>query len=224
MFELITTIFKGTQARATDRVRDHYAVDLLEQKVREADNDLASAKQTLATLILRERNEARALQGVRKRIEDLEDRVTQALDAGKDDLARDGATAIADLENEAETRSRTVASLEDKVARMRLSIEKTNRRIIDLKQGMIEAKAIDAEHAAQRRMNRSIGKGTNIREAEALIKRVREREDPVEMTEVLDEIDQDLDHSNAAEKLAANGFGDSGKTSADDVLARLSKK
>lgn len=224
MFELVKTIFKGSQARAADRVRDHYAVDLLEQKVREADQDLASAKQTLASLIMRERNEARALQAVQKRIEDLETRVKEALDAEKGELARDGAIAIADLENEAETRSRTVGSLQEKVSRMRLSIEKTNRRIVELKQGMIEAKSLDAEHAAQRRMNRSIGNGTNIRDAEALIKRIKEREDPVEMTEVLDEIDQNLDHTNAAERLAANGFGDSVKTSADDVLARLSKK
>ena len=224
MLELVKTIFRGTQARATERVRDHYAVDLLEQKVREADDDLAAAKQTLASLIMRERNEARTLQGVRGRIEDLEGRVKQALEAGKDELARDGATAIADLENEAETRTRTVNSLQDKIARMRLSIDKTNRRIIDLKQGMIEAKAIDAEHAAQRRMNRSIGKGTNIRDAEDLIKRIKEREDPVELTEVLDEIDQELDHTNAADRLAANGFGGNPKTSADDVLARLTKK
>ncbi|MEO1749073.1 MAG: PspA/IM30 family protein [Pseudomonadota bacterium] len=224
MFELVKTIFKGSQARAADRVRDHYAVDLLEQKVREADQDLATAKRTLASLIMRERNETRALQAVQKRIEDLEARVKQALDAEKSELARDGAIAIADLENEAEARSRTVGSLQEKVSRMRLSIEKTNRRIVELKQGMIEAKSLDAEHAAQRRMNRSIGSGTNIRDAEALIKRIKERDDPVEMTEVLDEIDQDLDHTNAADKLAANGFGDSLKTSADDVLARLSKK
>ena len=217
MFELVKTIFKGSQARAADRVRDHYAVDLLEQKVREADQDLATAKQTLASLIMRERNETRALQAVQKRIEDLEARVKQALDAEKSELARDGAIAIADLENEAETRSRTVGSLQEKVSRMRLSIEKTNRRIVELKQGMIEAKSLDAEHAAQRRMNRSIGSGTNIRDAEALIKRIKERDDPVEMTEVLDEIDQDLDHTNAADRLAANGFGDSPKTNADDV-------
>ncbi|MEO1702565.1 MAG: PspA/IM30 family protein [Pseudomonadota bacterium] len=224
MFELVKTIFKGTQARATERVRDHFAVDLLEQKVREADDDLSAAKQTLASLIMRERNESRTLQGVKKRIADLEERVKQAMDAGKDDLARDGATAIADLENEADTRTRTVSSLKDKVARMRLSIDKTNRRIVDLKQGMIEAKAIDAEHLAQRRMIRSIGKGTNIREAEALIKRIKEREDPVEMTEVLDDIDQELDHTNIADRLAANGFGTNPKTSTDDVLARLAKK
>ena len=224
MFELVKTIFKGTQARATERVRDHFAVDLLEQKVREADDDLSAAKQTLASLIMRERNESRTLQGVKKRIADLEKRVKQAMDAGKDDLARDGATAIADLENEADTRTRTVSSLQDKVARMRLSIDKTNRRIVDLKQGMIEAKAIDAEHLAQRRMIRSIGKGTNIREAEALIKRIKEREDPVEMTEVLDDIDQELDHTNIADRLAVNGFGTNPKTSTDDVLARLSKK
>ena len=68
MFELVKTIFKGSQARAADRVRDHYAVDLLEQKVREAAQDLATAKQTLASLIMRERNETRALQAVQKRI------------------------------------------------------------------------------------------------------------------------------------------------------------
>ncbi|MEM1377234.1 MAG: PspA/IM30 family protein, partial [Pseudomonadota bacterium] len=168
MLNVITTIFKGAQARAEDAATNHFAVDLLEQKIRESDGDMSAAKQTLATLILRERNETRALESVKKRIADLETRVKEAIEAKKDDLARDGAIAIADLENEAATREKTVTSLREKIERMRLSIEKTHRRIIDLKQGMIEAKSIDAEHAAQSRMNRSIGTGTNIREAEAL--------------------------------------------------------
>ncbi|MEO1746457.1 MAG: PspA/IM30 family protein [Pseudomonadota bacterium] len=224
MFDLINTILKGTRARAEDAARDHFAVDLLDQKVREADDDLSAAKATLATLILRERNETGALENVKKRIADLETRVRQAMDAKRDDLARDGAAAIAELENETAIRQRTLASLREKTERMRLSIEKANRRIIDLKQGMIEARSIDAEHAAQRRMNRTLGTGTNIREAEALIKRIRDRDDPLEMTHVLDEIDGDLTHANAATRLAEAGFGDRMKTSADDVLARLKSK
>ena len=54
---------------------------------------------------------------------------------------------------------------------------------------MISARAIDAEHRAQRNLSRSIGNTTAMRDAEALIKRVMNQDDPLEESDVLDEID-----------------------------------
>lgn len=224
MFNVLKTLIAGANARSEDNIQNYFAVDLLDQKIREADQDLERAKSTLASLIIRKRNEKRALDGLNSRIADLEERTLKAIEAQNDDLATQGAQAIAELQNEADIRSQTVNSLTSKTDRMQLSIEKMHRRIVSLKQGMIEARSIDAECRAQKSMNRSIGKSTNIREAEKLIDRIKGRDDPFEENEVLEEIDAGLNHTNTKDALAEAGFGGKTKTSAEDVLARLAAK
>ena len=221
MFAMVKTLVTGASARAEDNLRDHFAVDLLDQKIRESEAALGAAKETLAALIIRERNERRALETVKARIADLEARTRQALEADKDALAQEAASAIAELENEAVLREATVAKLSDRVGRMRLSVEKTHRRIVDLKQGMIQARAIDAEAKAQKKMNRAIGANTSMREAQQLLDRILERDDPLEETGVLDEIDAGLNHTDIRDRMAAQGLGEKTKSTADDVLARL---
>lgn len=221
MLDLLKTLLAGTTARAEEEVRNRFAVDLLDQKIREAEHDLQAAKNTLAALIQKKRGETAMIEQIRERIADLTGRTASAIEAGAQSLAHDGAAAIATLENELAVRERTAAALAGRDARMRLSIEKVDRRIVDLKQGLIEARAIDAEHRAQRAMNRSIGSAASLREAEALVARIRDRHDPFEQAAILDEIDGDFSHFDAADKLAAAGFGEKTKISAEDVLTRL---
>lgn len=224
MFAMVRTLFAGASARADETLRDHFAVDLLEQKIRESETALGAAKQTLAALIIRERNEKRALDAVTTQIADLEQRARRALEACNEDLAREAASAIAELENERTVRQATVAKLTERVGRMQLSVEKTHRRIVDLKQGMIQARAIDAEAKAQKSVNRAIGTNTSMREAQDLLDRILTRDDPLEETGVLDEIDAGLNHTGIRDRLADQGFGDKTRSTADDVLARLSAK
>jgi len=53
MFGTLKTIMTGANARAEERVRDTYAIELIEQKIREANASLQAAKGTLASLIQR---------------------------------------------------------------------------------------------------------------------------------------------------------------------------
>ncbi|MEO1200227.1 MAG: PspA/IM30 family protein [Pseudomonadota bacterium] len=221
MFGVLKTLVAGSSARAEERLRDHFALDLLEQKVREAEANLATAKETLASLIMRERAEGRALEAIKAQIRDLEDRTRQALAADDSGLVETGAKAIADLENERDVRVETERRLKDKVARMRMEIDKSYRRLLDLKQGLTTARAIDAEQKAQTKLNRSIGANTSMREAEELLQRLMERDDPLEESAVLDEIDNDLTHVSARDRMAEAGYGPATKVRADDVLARL---
>ena len=150
MLSLIRTLLSGAGARAEEALKDQFAVDLLGQHIRDAEAGLAAAKQTLASIIVRQRVEHASLDQLDRRIADLETRARSALASGVEGLADAAASAIAELENEREVRRATVQSLYEKVARMRLSIEKAHRRIVSLNQGMISARAIDAERKAQR--------------------------------------------------------------------------
>src|SRR5438445_5274986 len=121
MLSLIRTLLDGASARAEDGLKDRFAIDLLAQRIRDAEAGLAAAKQTLATLIVRQRAEQAGLDQLDRRHADLESRTISALAAGNNGLAESGAAAIAELENEREVRRATVQSLGEKTLRMRVS-------------------------------------------------------------------------------------------------------
>ncbi len=219
MFNTLSTLIKGSQARANDRMRDHYAIDLIDQKIREADGSLKAAKATLASLILRHRNESKQIEVIDKRIIDLTSRAKAALEDGREDMASEAAVAIAQMENESTLRCETANRLEAKITRLRHSVEAAHRRIIDLKQSAIAAKAVQAEQKMQARM--APGVENSFEEAEELIARVMGREDPFEQGEVLRDINAALKNEDIADTLASEGYGPATKSTAADVLARL---
>ena len=156
-----------------------------------------------------------------RRHADLESRTLSALAAGNTGLAESGAAAIAELENEREVRRATVQSLGEKTLRMRVSVERAHRRIIDLNQGMISARAIDAERKAQSRLVRSIGHSASLNDAEELLARIKAASDPFEEAGILDEIDGELRHEAIRDRLADAGHGPAVRVRAKDVLERL---
>lgn len=221
MFATLKTLFEGANARTEDRVREVYSVELIDHKIREAAAGLKSAKATLAGFIQRTRAEERHIGELDARIADLTSRARDALAAGRDDLAEEAAGAIAGLENERDLRRQTRDRLERRAIRLEASVQAVHRRIQDLKQGAVAARAARAEHGMQRKLNRGLGASASLSEAETLIKGVLEADDPLEQGEILDEIDAGLDGGGAADRLAEAGFGTPTKTRGADILARL---
>lgn len=221
MFKTLSTLIAGVHARSEDRVRDVFAIELIDQKIREAEGGLRAAKATLASLIQRQRTEARQRSALNKRITDMTTRATEALADGRDALAQEAAQAIATMENELRLRDVTCDRLDQKVTRLRLSIETGHRRIVDLKQGAIQARAVRREQDIQSRLNSSLGQAAATDEAEELIARVLGRDDPFEQSQILREIDRDLGHETLTDRMAAEGFGPADHVTADAVLARL---
>ncbi|MTI02215.1 PspA/IM30 family protein [Roseibium sp. RKSG952] len=224
MFGTLKTLINGANARAEDRLRDTYSIELIDQKIREADQNLKAAKLTLASLIQRKRNEARQVDVLQSRIDDLMARAEQALADGRQDMVQSAAQAVADLENEKTIRTQTVDRLETRVLQLRQTVEAANRRILDLKQGAISARAVKREQGLQKRLNRHLGGESPIDEAEGLINRVMQQDDPFEQSEILREIDAGLDHTNVAERMEEAGYGPKTRSTAADVLARLKSK
>lgn len=222
MFNTIKTLIAGANARAEERVRDVYSVELIEQKIREASHGLKGAKVTLAGLIQRKRSEQRHIVGLVERVGDLELRAKEAIVAGREDLAQEAAQAIASMENELMLRNQTVERLEARVVRLEGSVAAAHRRLEDLKQGAVAARAIKREQAMQMRLGHTgDGMGGAMEEAEDLIRRVMGADDPFERSEILREINSGLNNEGVADRMAAEGIGKATKSTAADVLARL---
>ena len=221
MFKTLATLINGQNARAEDRVRDAFAIELIDQKIRESEASLRAAKGTLASLIQRQRSEEKQRAALKTRISDLTKRAKEALENDRDDMAAEAARAIATMENELVVRDETLDRLDQKVMRLRSSIEGGHRRIIDLKQGAIQARAVRREQNMQVHMAASGLREGAVEEAEQLISRVLGKDDPFERSEILADINRDLDGENIADRMADAGFGSATRSTADDVLARL---
>ena len=221
MLRTLNTLFLGASARSEEALRDHFAIELIDQKIRETEKQLKVAKTQLALLIQRERSEARLKDQLDARIEDLTLRAKKALEGDREDLAIEAAEAIATLENERTLRAETQARLEGQVLRLRQSVDTGHRRIIDLKQGATMARSLKREHNMQIRLNGSASITNSAEEAEELISRVLKRDDPYEQAEILREINEGLGREDVAGRMAEAGFGSATKSTASDVLARL---
>lgn len=221
MFSTLKTLVGGANARAEDRVRDVYAIELIDQKIRESESNLKAAKYSLASLIQREKSETRQVAALEERVADLMLRAKEALDNQREDLAGEAASAIAQMENELVLRRETIRRLETRILQLRQSVETSNRRIIDLKQGAVSARAVRKEQDIQRQLGRHVAQGTAMDEAEDLISRVLQRDDPFEQTQILADIESGLSNADMADRLADAGFGPATRVTPDEVLSRL---
>ena len=221
MFKTLATLINGQSARTEDRVRDAFAIELIDQKIRESENSLRAAKGTLASLIQRQRSEEKQHAALQSRITDLTQRATEALEKDRGDMAHEAARAIAEMENELTLRAETLDRLEQKVIRLRGSIEAGHRRIIDLKQGAIQARAVRREQTIQMRMVNTSASESSAEEAEELIARVLGRDDPFERSEIVAEINRDLSGDTISDRMADAGFGTARRRTPEDVLKQL---
>ncbi|MBO9464916.1 PspA/IM30 family protein [Tropicibacter sp. R15_0] len=221
MFATLKTLIAGESARQEEALRDRYSIELIDQKIREAEASLKSAKYSLASLIQRERSETRQVETLEAKLQDLTERATEALAADREDLATEAAQAIATMENELTLRRATLQRLETRILQLRQSVETAHRRIIDLKQGALAARAAKKEQAIQKRLNAHVAADSSFEEAEELIARVLQKDDPFEQGQILKEINDGLTQTDVADKLASEGFGKASKSTANDVLARL---
>jgi phage shock protein A len=218
MLGTFRTLFAGASARAEEGLRDTYAVELIDQKIREADEGLRAAKATLASLIQRQRSEAKLAEALAGRIDDLTARARAALLAGNEALATEAAQAIAGMENELALRRETLAWLDARVTRLTAGVEAMHRRLIDLRQGAMQARAIRREQAAIAGMR---GRPAAADEAQALIDRVLGADDPGERAEILSGIDRGLNQAGLVDRMAEAGFGTAPRSTAATVLDRL---
>lgn len=221
MFETFKTLIAGAGARAEEQVKEQYSIELIDQKIREASASLKAAKFALANLVQRERAAQRQVRALETRVDDLMSRAKEALGSDRNDLAEQAAQAIASMENELTTRRTTVQRLETRSLQLRQSVERAHRRLIDLKQGAVAARAVRKEADIQRRLGAHVSQDTAFEEAEELIRHVLKRDDPFEQTEILRDIDARLTQADIGDRLADAGFGRATKSTASDVLKRL---
>jgi phage shock protein A len=219
MFKTVLRLFRGSVAAAGEELEDRSALLILDQQMRDAAAAVERSKRTLALAIAQDQQEGRRLDATNTRIADLEIRATAALDGGREDLAREAAQSIANLEADRDAAMTARTLFAQEIARLKRHVSNAEARLTELDRGRRIARASEAVRNMRR------GGVEAMPEAENTLKRLRERQMEAQAAdEALIELDAASGPLATAEKLAEQGFGPRLKSTADDVLARLNAK
>ena len=223
MFKTVLTLFRGSVAAAEEELEDRAALLILDQQMRDAAAAVERSKRSLALAIAQDQQDGRRLDATNARIADLEVRATAALDGGREDLAREAAQAIANLEADRDAAMTARALFATEITRLRRHVSSAEARITELDRGRRIARASEAVRTLRRGgIEAARPYESTLPEAERTLRRLRERQMEAQAAdEALLELDAASGPLAAAEKLAEQGFGPRLKPTADDVLARL---
>ena len=223
MFKTVLTLFRGSVAFAEEELEDRTALLMLDQQMRDAAAAVERSKRSLALAIAGDQQEGRRLDITNARIADLEVRATAALDGGREDLAREAAQAIANLEADRDAAMTARALFATEIGRLKRHVSSAEARITELDRGRRIARASEAVRALRRGgIEAARPYESTLPEAERTLRRLRERQIEAQAADdALFELDAATGPLAAAEKLAEHGFGPRLKSTAEDVLARL---
>ena len=226
MFKTILTLFRGSVAAAEQEFADRSALLILDQQIRDAGGALERARRALAVAIAQDEAEGKRLESTLTRLADLEDRASAALAAGRDDLATEAAEAIVLMEVDRDAIRQARATFAAEAAQLKTAVANATHRLADLERGRRIAQAAEAV----RRLKAGCGApgsvaNTALADAEATLKRLRERQSEDAATEAaLQSLDPATAPETVASRLEAAGFGRRTRPTAADVLDRLRRR
>ena len=176
MFETIATLMRGTAARGKEHIIEVNAVVLLEQKIRDIASQHEMSKRTLAGMMAQVKSLKRSRNSLQSSNADLENRTQKAIKAGRKELANQAAQAIADNENELFLKTNAINDMETELERLRALVERTNRRLVELRQGLVVAR--HTEYARKSRVGtlKSLNNGQHsVDEAQNMLEKILNR-------------------------------------------------
>ena len=223
MLSKLSALFRGTAHEAGQAVVDANALKILDQEIRDADTAQGKARDDLAGLVARRRMAENELKSFGEQIAKYESSVRAALSQGKEDLAREVAGRIAELETEIGTRGPMIDGMKEAEARLRTAISATDQKIETLRREIDIVKVNDSVQKAQTSVAlQSQGAHSRIGSAADSLQRIKQRQAvQEERLRVGQELEDKRTGADLDAKLKEAGILP-GHASADDVLARLS--
>ena len=223
MIKQIFALFRGTANQAAENYVDRHGLMILRQQINDSAKAVHSARKAVAIAIAQNKQEEDQYIQITKRLDDLEQRTIIALEKGKKKIAMEAAETIALLEAERDASKEAQDRFQSEIDRLRRQVRTAETRLRELKRGHRIADVTD-------KTQRMRGEGdadthSTLADAEDTLLRLRTRQKQIDLTaEAMAEMDEEASSEQIIEKLAEAGCGAALKTSADEVLERLSKQ
>ncbi|HZF97982.1 MAG TPA: PspA/IM30 family protein [Pseudoxanthomonas sp.] len=174
----ILTLFRGTATEVGQTVVDKNAIRILDQELRDSTAELARSKDELTKVMAQRQlaaNRGSALLAKRKEYEGY---VQGALAKGDENLARDVAVKLSDVERELQSEANNVQQMDASIASLKTAIRDTETQLARLKQQINTVKATEAVQRAQSAVAaRHSGANSKIGTALDSLERIKQRQE-----------------------------------------------
>lgn len=222
----ILTAIRGGASEAGEAVVDANAVRILEQEIRDAEDAIGKAKQSLTSLKGSEIKLKRELNTLKNDISDYESKAIQALEANNEPLAVEVAERIAEFEADANDKDAEHKDLNMQVNKINSMIRQREKAIQKNRRELEKIKTVEQLQKATSSMS------TNFAATNASEHRVSKALDRVKKKQAKWEDNMEAGEWMAAEgqgddldkKLKAAGIGGSASATSASVLDRLKQK
>jgi phage shock protein A len=225
MFKTLFTLARGAAAAADEEIIDRSALLILDQQIRDAATAVERGKRALAVAAAHDEAEGKRLDATLVRIADLEERAVAALAGGREDLASEAAESIAMMEADRDAVREARATFAREIVHLKRTTADAGRRLAELERGRRIAQAADAVRRLKTRGPTRLGRATALTDAEATLRRLRERQvEDAAIDASVESLDAGAAVSTIATRLEEAGFGKRTRPTAADVLDRLNKR
>ncbi|PYC18920.1 PspA/IM30 family protein [Pseudomonas mosselii] len=225
LLKKIVTALRGGASEVGEAIVDSQALRILDQEIRDADNNLIDARNQLVKIMAKHKTAQQRITEFDKTIGDWEQKAIAALDKGEEGLAHECAARIADLTNQRDSEQALADQFGASVATLTATVSKTEAQIKGLKQQVDLVKARESVQRAQVSAASATG-GANgsLETAVGSLDRIKKRQtERAAELEAAAELASKADGSDLEARLKSAGIGAS-NSGADDVLARLKAK
>ncbi|MDF9620083.1 PspA/IM30 family protein [Pseudomonas entomophila] len=225
LLKKIVTALRGGASEVGEAIVDSQALRILDQEIRDADNNLIDARNQLVKIMAKHKTAQQRIEEFNKTIGDWEQKAIAALDKGEEGLAHECAARIADLTNQRDSEQALADQFGASVKTLSDTVNKTEGQIKGLKQQVDLIKARESVQRAQVSAASATG-GANgsLETAVGSLDRIKKRQsERAAELEAAAELAGKADGSDLEARLKAAGIGAS-NSGADDVLARLKAK
>ena len=218
----LLTALRGGAHEAGEALVDSQALRILDQEIRDADDDLRKSREALAGIMAKEKLAQARLADTRSQIANNEGYATRALEQGDETLALEVAGRIATLEAQLGEEQQLADQLGNSASQLRDAINQAESHIRRLKQQADTVKATESVQRAQTAVaERYQGTDSRLQTALDSLERIKQQQaERSARLEAASEIARDSNGDSLNQRLRQAGILTETQ-SADSVLARL---
>lgn len=220
----IFTAMRGHASEAGEAIVDANALTIMDQEIRDADNEMRKSRDNLATVMAKRQLSADKLAAKQAKIKEYGGYIQAALGRNDEALATEVAAKLADLEGEVVTEEGLVKEYDESITSLKKSILEAEDRIKRLKVKVDVVKArqhvIQAQRAAS---TANVGANSRVGAALESLDRIQNRQaEQSAKIKAADQLAREGTTAGLEDRLRQAGITP-GAASAQDVLARFRK-
>ena len=221
----VVTAIHGGVSEAGEAIVGHQALRILDQEIRDADDNLSKSKVALTGIIAKRKLSDKKVESLKSSVEEYEGYAIQALEKDDETLATEIAEKLAGIETELMGEEGMAKAFSDSEGQLRRAVAQTEGNLKRLKQQVDTVKATEQVQKAQAAVAaRHSGAGSSMRSAVDSLERLKTKQsERAAQFEAASELAGSTEEVSLDAKLKAAGIVDGG-ASGNDVLARLKAK